>query len=433
MYNREIEFDDFFDDIDLEDKNLQMSVIKKSVKKKVFVHRVVSTVRNTAIACIAFAFVFTIGVNTSPAFAEMISRIPIIGELVQKVSNNEGIKDALNNEYLTEINQKAHTELGDIYLSHCLADEKKVVLFFKIENAEDIEHTNLEIDAFRNLDNGIEDQWSGGIVDHFDDEYIVQTIDLTKEMGYPEHLQVECNVQNKEMEEHITFEITLEKPLPAKEYVMNKAFEVRGQKYNINKVTIYPTCTVIDYKENENNTMETISIKFHLENKAGVKRGDTTAVTTWDDDGMVIDSGYFVLGNDITLVVDQVELLPKEMENVTYNVKTKEFFDINGLMENVHVIDGKKMLEEMGYIDEYEEDMIFFVIDNKANKSHVDSFYEVDDNGEYMNTMFRWREMEDCVLYTMPKSIENDADGIVHLVRMYSEFNDYPNIVIPVK
>jgi len=46
--------------------------IRKTVGRKVLVHRVVTTVRSTAVAFVLLITMFVVGVNVSPTFAETV-------------------------------------------------------------------------------------------------------------------------------------------------------------------------------------------------------------------------------------------------------------------------------------------------------------------------------------------------------------------------
>lgn len=222
------------------------------------------------------------------------------------------------------------------------------------------------------------------------------------------------------------------KPLEERVYKVKKEIEVKKQKITIDKVTVYPTCTYIEYSEEKNNTMDLMNIDFYLVDKKGTKRGSKRTVTYGDDNGIMIASGYFALGDDINLVVDKVNLLPKDKRRVKYNTKTKEFMDSDGIMDNVQVVEDKKILKKYGYAKE--ENEIWFVIDMPEMKTVGNSFLQMDEEtGEVLDTWFGVKWFEDQTIYTMPKSMERNSDGVVILEREFAEYFEEPDIRIPLK
>lgn len=437
MYNRKTEFKDIFSELDKIPTDIEMTNIKKTVKKKVFRHKIVSATRNVVVVFIALFAMFTVGVNVSPTFAKTVSEISFLKQLVQSVNFNEGYSDAIENEYMTKVDQVKETKFGDIRLSYYIADKKDMVFFFKAQNVkENIEKENLfiMISSIRNIDTGEEADEIGGVVPYFDGEYAVASLGMWPDgFEYPDNLEVVIQVGYNGDTELISFQLEMSEPLAERVYEVNKQIEHRGQKYTIDRVTIYPTCTYVEYSEDESNTMEIINIDFHLEDENGVERGEDRAVTIWDDNGIYIASGYFTLGNDISLILDDLWLLPKEKKMVTYNVKTKEFSDCDGKLEYVYILEDEELLEKYGgVVDKYE---IPFLIDRSELKErgYNNSFSAIDEKTGEALTWCGTRWMEEITIYTMPKSVEKDEDGIVTLEREFAEYFDEPNIVIPVE
>ena len=131
MNNRIDEFNSMLEVSKEIPKTLDMDTIRKNTKRRAFRHRVMSFSRNVVIAAAAFLGVLTIGVNTSDAFAATVKKLPLIGQLAQVVSFNEGISDAVESDYGVEIGQKVRGRITDLEVSYVMADDKNLVLFVK--------------------------------------------------------------------------------------------------------------------------------------------------------------------------------------------------------------------------------------------------------------------------------------------------------------
>ena len=436
MYDRKSELEEMLKDADNIPDELNITNIKKNVRKKVLRHRVIHISRNMAASILVVIGVFAAGVNISPTFAKAMAEIPLLSKLAEAVDFNEGYKDAVENNYMTEVGQIKETQFGKIKLSYYIADKKSAIFFFE---AEDIkkgvkkEELGVAVKSIKNTKTGDMAKNIAGMCPTFEKKYAAATIrEWPKDFSYPEHIELTVEVGVDEKSELITYDFSLKEPLEERVYNVNQEIIIREQKINIDKVTVYPTCTYVEYSEDNNNTMDLMNIDFHLEDKKGLERGSKRDITFYDDHGIMIASGYFALGDDIRLVVDRINLLPKNKREVIYNTKTKEFRDCDGTLEYIKIIDDKKTLKKYGKAKEDNE--IWFSIDKPEMKGIGNSFLVIDEkNGKELDTWLGVKWLADRTVYTMPKSIEKDKDGKVKLWREFPEYFEEPNIVIPLK
>jgi len=380
---------------------------------------------------------FVVGVNVSPTFAETVSKIGFLRQLAEVVNFNEGFKDAVENEYITEVNKVEKTSFADIELSYFIADEKNMVLFLKADNVkDDIDKNNMYVEfaSIKNTDTGEFVEGIGGEIPSFDEEYVAVNMGLWPDgFEYPDNLEVTFEIGCSAGEELVSFNLEMPEPLEERVYEIHEEIEHRGQKITVRSVTVYPTCTYIEYSENPNNNMDILNIDFHLVDEKGVERGNERTYTYFDDNGMYIASGYFALEGDLSLVLDKLYLLPKEKRTVKYNVDTKEFSDCDGVLDYIRIIDESDSLYQ-DYI--IEDDVMVFTIDREDVKESrfANSFSEMDSKtGEFLDTWIGTMWIEDETYHTMPNTVKVDEDREVTLYREYAEFFDEPNIVLPIK
>lgn len=437
MYNRNEELNSLLNELNDLPENLHMDNIKKSVGRKVFVHRAVTTVRSMVVFFVFLMTAFIVGVNTVPVFAEAVSKVTFLRPLVEAVNFNEGYRDAIENEYITEVHQVKATQFGDIELAYFIADEKNMILFLKKDNIQ--ENVNEEgmyvsIYSLKNTDTGEELQDIGGEIPSFDEEYVAISLGMWPDgFEYPEHLEVTVRIGCESGSELITYDLEMPEPLKARVYEMNELIEHRGQKITVDRVTVYPTCTYVEYSEDSDNDMDIIDIDFHLVDENGIERGQERMITYWDDNGMYIASGYFALEGDVSLVLDKLYLLPKEKRTVKYNMNTKEFHDCDGVLDYIRYLDESDPIYQ-DYMKD--EEVIGFVIEREDVQAScsINQFSITESgNDESENPWFGELLIDDVVYYTMPKTIEVDENGEVTLYRQFAEYFDEPNIVIPVE
>lgn len=436
MYDRKSELEMMLKEANEVPSEMNITNIKKTVRKKVFRHKILCVSRNIAATFVVVIMIFALGVNLSPTFAKAMSEIPLLNRLAKSVDFNEGYKDAVENNYMVKVGQVKETKFGKIKLSYYIADKKGAIFFFQAEDMKkgiDKKELCVAVDSIKNTDTGQEGKNVGALIPSFEKEYAAATLQTWPEgFAYPKNLELTVEINLGDEKEFITYHLTMAKPLEERVYKVKKEIEVKKQKITIDKVTVYPTCTYIEYSEEKNNTMDLLNIDFYLVDKKGTKRGSKRTVTYGDDNGIMIASGYFALGDDINLVVDKVNLLPKDKRRVRYNTKTKEFMDSDGIMDNVQVVEDKKILKKYGYAKEQNE--IWFVIDMPEMKTVGNSFLQMDEEtGEVLDTWFGVKWFEDQTIYTMPKAMERNSDGVVILEREFAEYFEEPDIRIPLK
>ena len=462
MYNRDLEFEEIWQEANTMPSEMEITAVRKTVKKRVFRHRIINTARNLSIFCVAALTVLIIGVNTSTAFAQTLSQIPFFKQLVDAVSFNEGYQDMVNNDALVPVGQTRETMFGDITLSYYVADTMRGVFFFEADHLNSgvqKDQLSIYITSVKNLDTGEEIECADN-VPNFEDKYAVTDIDSWLEIDYPKHLELTAHISHPEIgEEDISYQVDLEDPLPEKVFEVNKSFEVQGQKFYIEQVSLYPTCTTIQYREDENNSMDIITIDFHLVDKDGNERGERRTITRFDETGnstsITIAGGYFTLGDQISLVVDQLDLLPRNKRMVTFHKNTMEFTDEEGVLQNVYVLNDGKSISDDIYekclieanrweaddliSDIWENGCIPFLITGQSEKTIWNTFdipeedmnqYTEEDDDE--NLFWGTYTIDNLKIQKIPRGIQYDKDGNVRLVREFAEYYHQPDIVIPI-
>ena len=470
MYDRMNELDSFFDDINIETDANDMSRIKKTVKRKAHIHTAVTAVRSFALGMVLLIGVTVIGVNSSPTFAEAVSKIPIIGEWISN-TDERGIQEALENDCETIVNQTQLMENGDFTLSYVVADESNLI--FAVEgnsdrkNAEfrieDLVITNLDTGEVnsscdhtfpffypdkKNSDTGEVFYWLNtdeGTWDFPDKIKMTFTVILNYMTYEDEH--DDSNNKYEEETKEISFTIDLKKPQPKREYSVNKQYTFDNQKLTVTRVEIYPTCTNIYYLWDSSNTSDLNHIKFNIKKKNGkdVESKPTTIYPdrNTDEECNTIQSGYYSIDDDFDIVISEVYLLSNEKREVTLDTRTNKLYDQFGELKDAFVPDKNDPKYELAYeYSSWEKNALPILLNINytgtifmVSFDTTEEYPSVDDETAYLSTAsgnFDDTD-EERIMCVLPKAvIEADEDGIIHLERFFPDTLLYPNEVIAI-
>ena len=103
--------------------SLEKRIVKEYRKKRTIY---------SSLSVVAAAFLFVILVNTSTAFASGILNVPVIGKLAELVKFDKSLSNAIENEYVQEVDLTAWDGQERLILPYVIADEKNLVLFYQL-------------------------------------------------------------------------------------------------------------------------------------------------------------------------------------------------------------------------------------------------------------------------------------------------------------
>jgi hypothetical protein len=435
--NRWDELNQMMNEVKAMPEMMEMPVVTKRVKKRVWRHRALVSVRNLAIACVVLVGGLSIGVNTSKSFADSIKNIPLIGRLVEAVDFSESYQEAINKEYLTKIGKVAHTKVGDVVLSYAMADDKNMVLFFDGDWKK--KGYGLFIDSLTDADTGkeIEHGTASADVPYLSEKEIENT---TIQAGvswreYHKNVAISFSIRDKEAQKEVAENVKMtfsnRDKLPAKEYVINKKFEINGLRYQINKVTMYPLSTEVEVKYLDEDDLEfsrTVDMEFTLsDGKKTVGKHYLTGCSYFPDGDdksthkEYLDGGYYWSKKKLKLGLKYVMQLPESMREVTLDLNNNTLYDEHGPLKDFKVKhNGKKVVITTNkplWDEIYNSDPFGYVRDAKTGETSWISAEST--SGEIQKP----REYQ--YIYEI-KELSMDENGLVHFVRNYPEYIVHP-------
>lgn len=93
-------------------------------------------------------------INTSPVVAQAMNRIPVLGSLAEALTFDQGLQNAIKNDYVQEANLTQEANGYTLKLPYVIGDGKQLVLFFELPESKGAEvyHVKPSDDFLNQLD-----------------------------------------------------------------------------------------------------------------------------------------------------------------------------------------------------------------------------------------------------------------------------------------
>jgi len=313
----------------------------------------------SSITVIFILFVFI--VNSKTAMADSIFHIPVLGDLAKYVCFDEGLQNAIKNEYAKEVNLTDVNNGYTLSLPYVIPDSKRLEVFFQIpDNAVQSENDLIliSIDKIVNTVTGEElDNYSSGsrnypaselknnaslfnISIHANDMTVPQDIKIYVTMSREKYLHdkevqvgnvsdqfgVSPNSQTEVLGAFV-FDLHLKDIPEPKITNIDKDIEVKGQTIHINSVVEYPTGTEISINIPDNNDSIVNGINFKSIDTNGDEWGNTSngmISSGPDSDGRIIyylEGDYFSSAKLDKIQITGIRLIKKSEADITIDLE----------------------------------------------------------------------------------------------------------------
>ncbi|MEK4386310.1 DUF4179 domain-containing protein [Solibacillus sp. FSL W7-1464] len=288
----------------------------------------------TAVAILFLSFLLT--VRVSPTIASYAAKIPGLSVIVELVQENEGIKDAIANEYYEELGILVQDKDVTITLQGAIIDEYGVMLMYDFDYpTKKSNHHNYTVNIYQG-DQQLKNSMSYGTKDSLDEPvahsgHILElTLDQPLDTKNP-NFRVEFEMRDGD-KQTISIPFSLEKPIAkAKVVEPNTSITAQGQSLTISKIIRTPLRIHIEVKPDPSNTMQIVALDdISLELKNGSKRelirnglvgsgsfreGQST---------FYLQSNYFYDSDELIVRIGKIQAIPKGEDYIEVDFKTKE-------------------------------------------------------------------------------------------------------------
>ncbi|MBD8027944.1 DUF4179 domain-containing protein [Ureibacillus sp. Re31] len=365
------------------------------------------------------AIVFVTSIRVSPAFANAVAKIPGFAPLVEMITKDKGLKDIVDNEYFEALNIVQTKNNITLTILGTIADETGIVIFYELEAPFNL--SNLETKEFQLRQNG--EVINGSSTSGWPYTEASKTIQGKLEViatSKIDYSQPDFEIYLKfgdTKETSFTIPFTLTKPIqPSKVYDVNKPLEIDGQTIYVQSLTISPLRAELKLKADRQNTMQILQIdQLKVLDEKGEEWGKI-------QDGLVglggfreetnsifIQSNYFRKPEKLTLVLDQIEALPKGEDYVEIDFLRQKVVKVPPIEDfDIKILDSNSI--EVTYKPKVDHHVQLFsdVIDAKGNKFYQNSFSVYENHNGFTENAYQF-----------------DLKGAVNPVQIY--FFSYPH------
>lgn len=336
---------------ELDDLENRLNNRLKKIKRK----RLILT--NSILTFVCALFIILVNVNSS--FANVISQVPVINNLLKYITHNESLNNAIDNNYIQEVNLVSKNGKTQIFLPYIIADQKKLVLFFKLPEkmqSNKNEKYSISQEEIKNSLTGDNISWYNGEFNTVENPFgfIVKEYAILNE-NLPQNIDVEIQLEKKtyfsidndsivdknciyESLGKFNFKIKLNEFSNPKIYNIDKKYSIMDQYITLENIKVYPTGTEVNFSLDKENSSYIRDIDLKI-----IKNGSTyyksknslSTIYNYDNENIsiYIDSNYF--GKDTLpekILITSLNMLPKNEEYITVDIKNKTIETIvNGL------------------------------------------------------------------------------------------------------
>lgn len=383
---------------------LEMRIQKEKRKKRAFV---------SFISSVAAAVLFIVLVNTSTAFAGIVSEIPLIGSIAEYVKFDKSLKSAIENDYIQQTGLIAYDGSEKLLLPYVIADEKNMVLFFKLSDDLQLSEgqwarismTSLEdassgakIEGFGYSSSDIswqENKSNGLILQHynFSDGLLPRSIKINVAL-IRETYQEQENERTSNVDEfsaledekyplseeigNFSFNIEFNEFAKPIDYEFNQEHIIMGQKITLKEMKVYPTGTEVSFEFSEENSAWIKGLELAVEKEGNeMYSGRSGISSTYDETNnrmsVYIQSDYFAEPKEQTLVIKGIRLLEKDEEYITVDLERGTFSpEIKGM--RLSKVSRREKKADLTFSTDISNDEMFGLFDSKYTDSEGNQY-----------------------------------------------------------
>ncbi|TWH56839.1 uncharacterized protein DUF4179 [Desulfitobacterium sp. LBE] len=333
----------------------------------------------SSLSTVAAALVFVFLVNTNGAFAQTLSRLPVIGQLIEYIQFDKSLSRAIENEYIQEVDLTAWDGDKGLGLPYVLADAKNLVLFFQLPDdfelaADEWAHiylkemregrTGEKLEGFAYTTSSLSPEGreenhgfimqryhfsEGELPEQISFDVLLELENLPREKSEAPVGEFAEDAYEHQMQEigSFTFEVKFNEFAEPIVSEFHEQLSIRGQSITLEEMRVYPTGTEVSFAFADENTSWVKGLDLTVaEEGESVLRGSQgiSAIYKEDYSGMTvfIESDYFDKPKEQELWIRGLRLLDKEEEFITVDLEKKTITPAIEGMELKEVIKGEE-------------------------------------------------------------------------------------------
>ncbi|QHE53362.1 DUF4179 domain-containing protein [Pontibacillus sp. HMF3514] len=297
--------------------------------------------KNSGLSAVAACILFILSVNFIPGFSNLAGKVPGLDGIVERVKYDDGLKDAVENEYVQVIDKSVTRDGITFTVDHIIVDKSRLILFYTLTREESnrelaVRGTSVMNEKGKRLNNSVsayggrlsfeEKEFSGRLDFSWRDEvHFTDKLTLTFQVEefYKEH-QDKGELIEKPFS--ITFPIDQSKIEESKTYEINQTQSISGQLIHFKKLVSYPTREVLYVEFDQENDMRFLNFyDLHLENEKGeIVSSQEGAQTSGNERKIYLTGKYFKDHEALYIVLTKASALDKNNQQVVVDLQEEE-------------------------------------------------------------------------------------------------------------
>lgn len=333
--------------------------------------------KHTTLSAVAACILFILSVNYIPGVSTLSEKIPGFDKVIDQIKFDDGLKDAVENEYIQVIDKSVEQNGITFTVDHVIVDSSRMVLFYTLETEE----ANREL-AIRGADirNSKGDELNNSMRIYggrlpFGNHEISNRLEFSwgSDPDITNEITLSFRIEEKDeksqddatlREEPISVTFTIDTSLIQKSetYKLDQSAEISGQTIYFSKLVSFPTREVLHLKFDESNNKRIINfLDLHLENEHGETVSTQKGSTLGNERKIYLTGNYFNKHEELYVVLNKASALDKNKQTVVVDLEEEKI---------IKSPDGQIELFSVDYDQKsFQEDMALHF---KMNKEDVD-------------------------------------------------------------
>ncbi len=411
---------------------------KKRLKVKKFL--------NIAVAVI---IIFVTSIRISPAFAKYISTIPGLEYIVKLINYDKGIKDAVDNNFVQQVNMSEEHEDLVFTIKDMIVDDSKAIIFYSIENkgdhkfvfietmefkdekGEDLK-TSMSFEPFGNKDMNKEKKLEGVIDINFGEKTVIPDKICLNIRLKEKYFENSLSDKDRILTPIMSFKIPIDKKKfenMKRIYTLNQSIEIEGQRILFKDVTITPTRAAVKIEYDKNNSKKILGfndisiVDENGEIRSTIRNG--VFASTIDDNNQILyfQSNYFNNPRELYITGSSMKALDKDKLTVIVDTDSKKLIKApDDRLKFISVgngYDGLCIEFELGKDEVIDENHLYHIFSHSFKDSNG-KVYDIDSIGSrfcdgnkqriyyYINNNIKFKSPVYLLIEDYPTRIKGD-------------------------
>lgn len=291
----------------------------------------------TIAAAAILVLVLITSIRVSPTFANAVASIPGLDRFVELIQDDKGLQSVFENEYFESIGASETIDNATLTIDGVILDESGMNIFYTVESAAELDEIVLDTPVLHNEDGEVEmraatyhsfqEERSKNI---FQDMIGYHFMEPVGEDTLTFRLDLQTKLNGKEFAFSVPFDVT-EAVQASTEYTVAEELEVEGQRFTIDRITVYPLRIAVHITPHPDNTKKILQYEdLRIENGDGEIWGIQQGLSSFGNEPegetrtFFLQSNYFEQPDGLYFHISRLQAVDKEDAHLIIDTDTGE-------------------------------------------------------------------------------------------------------------